>query len=67
MCAGFNGTVSVPTVILIGELDDWTPAPACKKLMARRGGEGAPIRLVVYPDAYHAFDVATLRDSPKTY
>ncbi len=67
MCAAFNGTVSVSTVILIGELDDWTPATACQKMMARRGGEGAPIRLVVYPNAYHAFDAAMLRDSAKTY
>ena len=66
-CGGFNGTVAVPTVILVGERDDWTPAAACKKLMARRGSEGAPLRLVVYPDAYHAFNIVTLRDRPITY
>jgi dienelactone hydrolase len=45
-----------PTVILIGELDDWTPARDCSRDMARRSGEGAPVKLVVYPDAYHAFN-----------
>jgi len=66
-CAGFNGTVSVPTAILIGELDDWTPAAACQKMMARRSREGAPLRLVIYPGAYHAFNAVTLRDRPMTY
>lgn len=67
MCAGFNGTVSVPTVILIGELDDATPAASCQKMVARRSSEGAPLRLVVYPDAYHSFNMVTLRDRPITY
>jgi dienelactone hydrolase len=43
-------------VILIGELDDWTPARDCSRDMARRSGEGAPVKLIVYPDAYHAFN-----------
>jgi dienelactone hydrolase len=66
-CGGFNGTVAVPTVILVGELDDWTPAAGCQKMMARRSSEGAPLRLVVYPGAYHAFDAVTLRDRPTTF
>ena len=48
--------LSAPTVILIGELDDWTPANACRRDVAYRSGEGAPVRLVVYPGAYHAFN-----------
>lgn len=67
MCANFNGTVSVPTVILIGELDDMTPAAACQKMMARRSTEGAPLRLVIYPGAYHSFNAIRLRDKPTTY
>jgi dienelactone hydrolase len=47
---------SAPTLILIGELDDWTPAEACRRDMARRSGEGEPVKLVVYPAAYHAFN-----------
>ena len=64
-CGGFNGTVSAPAVILIGDLDDWTPAQDCQKMMARRGNEGAPLRLVVYPGAYHGFNFR--RDRPQTY
>lgn len=65
-CFAFSGVVSVPTLILIGELDDWTPAAACQKMMARRSGEGAPLRLVVFPGAYHGFNAASLRDGPRT-
>jgi dienelactone hydrolase len=45
-----------PTLVLIGELDDWTPAASCRGIEARRS-EGNPVKLVVYPGAYHSFDV----------
>lgn len=65
-CASLTGAVSVPTLILIGELDDWTPAQDCQAMMARRSDEGAPLRLVVLPGAYHSFNATSLRDNPKT-
>jgi dienelactone hydrolase len=49
--------VSVPTVILAGALDDWSPVRFCRQMMAQRTGLGAPMRLVVYPDARHAFNL----------
>jgi dienelactone hydrolase len=55
------GAMTVPTLILIGELDDWTPASACKAMMANRTGAGSPVRLVVYPGAHHGFDIAALQ------
>ncbi|MGO8920669.1 MAG: dienelactone hydrolase family protein [Stellaceae bacterium] len=45
-----------PLLILIGEKDDWTPAARCQPLAARPQGDGAPVRLQIYPDAYHDFD-----------
>ena len=56
--------MTAPTLILIGEKDDWTPADACRRLvdgegdfgMSREKGDGPPIRLIVYPGAYHDFD-----------
>lgn len=48
--------LTIPTLILIGEVDDWTPASDCERWIQRRAGKGAPVRLVVYPRAYHAFD-----------
>jgi dienelactone hydrolase len=49
--------VSVPTLILLGGLDDWSPPRACERMMARRTALGAPMRLVVYPEARHAFNL----------
>jgi dienelactone hydrolase len=50
--------VSVPTLILAAELDDWAPVRACRRMMAaRRPGLGAAIRLVVYPDTHHGFNL----------
>jgi dienelactone hydrolase len=70
-CLGFKGNMTVPTLILIGELDDWTLAGECRNMVdgrddwgiSRHKGEGAAIRLVVYPDAYHAFDIPGLKTS----
>ena len=68
-CLGFKGNMTVPTLVLIGELDDWTPAVECRNMVdgrddwgiSRRKGEGVATRLVVYPGAYHAFDASSLR------
>jgi len=41
---------TVPTLIMIGDRDDWTPAAACEQL------KGKPnVELVVYPGATYAF------------
>lgn len=60
-CGVASKQLILPTIILIGELDDWTPAIDCERWMALRAGKGAPVKLLVYPGAYHAFDVPTLR------
>ena len=56
-CTGDSGMVSVPTLILIGAKDDWAWAQACQQMVADAEKKGAPIKLVVYPDATHDFDV----------
>src|SRR5579872_2527747 len=60
-CSVASRQLAIPTLILIGELDDWTPAKNCKEWMGLRDGKGAPAKLVVYPGAYHAFDFPGLR------
>jgi dienelactone hydrolase len=45
----------IPTLILIGALDDWTPAADCSNKIAGWGSDGPPIELVVYPGAFHGF------------
>jgi dienelactone hydrolase len=73
-CKGFKGNMTVPTLILIGASDDWTPAEDCRDMVegrdgfgiSREKGAGVPAKLVIYPDARHAFDVPPLQ-IPRTY
>jgi dienelactone hydrolase len=68
-CAAIKGPMTVPTLILIGELDDSTTPDACRRLangtddigITRQKGEGAAVRLIVYPGAYAGFDLSILR------
>jgi dienelactone hydrolase len=70
-CLGVRGDMTVPTLILIGELDDWTLAQECRNLaeghddfgVSRQRNDGVPIRLIVYPGAYHSFDNPGLREA----
>ncbi|MEO8318552.1 MAG: dienelactone hydrolase family protein, partial [Bradyrhizobium sp.] len=56
-------------LILIGELDDWTLAKECRNMVdgrddwgiSRQRDQGVPIKLVVYPGAYHGFDAPGLK------
>jgi dienelactone hydrolase len=55
LCKPVVGRLVIPTLILIGALDDWTPAADCSdKLDAWRAG-GVPIEQVVYPGVHHSF------------
>lgn len=70
-CGSFKGVMTVPTLVLVGERDDL--APACRKMVAgeddagisRQKGAGAPVRLIVYPDADHMFDVPSRETPPR--
>jgi dienelactone hydrolase len=46
----------VPTLVLIGGADDWTPASVCERMVAGARGRSAHVTIVVYPGAYHDFD-----------
>jgi dienelactone hydrolase len=48
----------VPTLILIGSADDWTPAAACQQMVAGAHERSARVQIVVYPGAHHEFDRA---------
>ena len=45
-----------PTLILIGEADDWTPAAPCKALADAMTQANQPLSLELYAGAYHGFD-----------
>ena len=66
-CESRTGVMAAPTLILIGALDDWTPAQGCQKLSERGASDGAPIELVLYPNAYHGFDLAMLRPGQRYF
>ena len=61
--------MTAPTLVLIGALDDWTPASACEAMAAGRSelgisrspGDRSLVQLIIYPDAHHGFDLAGLR------
>jgi dienelactone hydrolase len=63
---------SIARMVLIGELDDWTRAPACRAMAAgvsdiapsRMPGDRSMVQLVVYPGARHGFIYADLRFLP---
>ena len=55
-CKDRAGLTTVPTLILVGDRDDWTHASWCQEMMARRDGQGSPVELTVYPGATHAFN-----------
>jgi dienelactone hydrolase len=62
-CASGSGIMMGPTLILVGELDDWTPADDCRDMVAGKSGMGiargpadrSMVKLIVYPDTYHSF------------
>ncbi|MEA2811674.1 MAG: hypothetical protein QOJ17_5815 [Rhodospirillaceae bacterium] len=75
-CAGTLGIMTAPTLVLIGELDDWTPAAACRDMAAgetgaygppREPGDRSMVELVVYPDTHHSFVASELRSGVRLY
>ncbi|MEH2529557.1 dienelactone hydrolase [Bradyrhizobium sp. AZCC 1588] len=74
-CRGLKGEMTVPSLILIGELDDWTPASECRNLaegrddwgISREKGKGVPIEIIVYPGAHHDFDVPNFATPVKMF
>jgi dienelactone hydrolase len=56
-----TGDMAVPTLILAGELDDWSPAMRCQNMMDHRTGQGSSVQLNVYQGARHGFDISQLK------
>jgi dienelactone hydrolase len=52
-----NEQVIRPLLVLIGGADDWTPAAKCKEMVDAMRSRGANASIVIYPGAYHYFDV----------
>jgi dienelactone hydrolase len=54
-CCQYLRDLNTPLIILIGELDDWTPAGKCQLRMPS-GRTTHEVTLRIYPEAYHCFD-----------
>ena len=55
LCRAAPGRPLIPTLILIGALDEWTPSADCSARIDAWGSDGAPIEQVVYPGTHHSF------------
>jgi len=56
LAAGERWETAIPTRILIGALDDWTPPKPCVDLGAAAAARGEPLKVTVFPNAHHGFD-----------
>lgn len=61
-CEVIATELAIPTFILNGKLDDWSLASNCELLARRSASRGAELKLSVYPDAYHSFDVTAFAE-----
>ena len=66
-CGFITELLILPALILIGELDDWTPARDCELWTKWQVNRGAPARLIVYTGAYHAFDASAFADGRASF
>jgi dienelactone hydrolase len=55
LCKPVVGRLVIPTLILIGALDDWTPAADCSEKIDAWRTDGVPVEQVVYPGVHHSF------------
>lgn len=56
VCSGIRRPLYAPAIVLIGELDDWTPSLPCQWFAERTRDDAHPVDVTIYPGAYHAFD-----------
>lgn len=52
-----NELVTRPLLVLLGDADDWTIPGPCVEMVDRMRQRGADATIVLYPGAYHYFDV----------
>jgi dienelactone hydrolase len=66
-CKDVVGRLVIPTLILIGALDDWTPAADCSEKIDAWRTDGVPIEQVVYPGVHHSFYYPELQPGRKIF
>jgi dienelactone hydrolase len=48
-----------PAIVFAGVKDDWTPVSSCEEAKKNDRASGEEFELIIYPEAYHAFDQQT--------
>jgi dienelactone hydrolase len=66
-CRAVAGRPVIPTLILIGALDEWTPAADCSERIDAWRTDGVPIEQVVYPSTHHGFYYQELQPGRKIF
>lgn len=66
-CSSGGNELAIATLVLIGELDDWSRAAECAWWAKRRRDGEVPVKVEVYPEAYHSFDNPTLQIATRAY
>jgi dienelactone hydrolase len=56
-------TTRIPLLVLIGEVDTWSPYPPCEAFLNAARARGNPVELISYPSAEHGFDAP---NTPRT-
>jgi len=67
LCRAVAGRPVIPTLILIGALDEWTPAADRSQKIDAWGTDGVPIEQVVYPSVHHSFYYPELQPGRKIF
>ena len=67
ICKWAMGRLVIPTLILIGALDDWTPAADCSEKIDAWRTDGVPLEQVVYPGVHHSFYYPELQPGRKIF
>ena len=67
LCRAVVGRLVIPTLILIGVLDEWTPAADCSAKIDAWRTDGVPIEQVVYPSVHHGFYYLELQPGRKIF
>lgn len=65
VCSPSGAVVTAPVLVLVGELDDWTPANDCRAMGDMPHSGGSSETVMVLPGAHHAFNGPSLRDHPR--
>ncbi len=66
-CEILTERLVIPTLILIGDRDDWTIASRCEEAARRQVGGAAPLSLIVFPGAYHSFNFPVFVEPRRIY